>query len=203
MGFPIVSRFEIEKLQPFTQQAFHGYGNSHIQHHYPHNPMNGFTRQETLALTGITAGMMSYLDETGEVVPMRIGNTKRPNVVYSVDQVIDLKIASVLRPRMLWKDTVRVIRFVRGAGYCKSVFQVPLATVNGEMMRTSSWTEAGLHDDSFGRKVLEVAKTNKGRVTVQDMGMIGNVLGAIREAAISADILDFEKRVKGTLLEVS
>jgi hypothetical protein len=93
--------------------------------------------------------------------------------------MIDLKIASVLRPKMLWKDTVRVIRFVRDAGYCNSVFQVQLATVNGEMMRTSCWTEAGLHDDSFGRKVLEVARANRGRVTVQDIGMIGNVLGAI------------------------
>jgi hypothetical protein len=167
---------------------------------HPHNPMNGFTRQETLALTGITAGMMNYLDETGEIVPARMGNPKRPNVVYSVEQVIDLKIASVLRPRMLWKDTVRVIRFVRDAGYCPSIFQCPLATVNGVLMRTSCWTEKGLHD-SFGQKILEVARANKGRVTVHDLGMIGNVLGAIRVSGIDGNVLDFEKRIKGTLLE--
>ena len=166
--------------------------------------MNGFTRQETLALTGATVGTLNYLDETGEVVPMRIGNPKRPlQIAYSVEQVIDLKIVSMLRPRMSLKGAVEVTLFVRGAGYRESVFQIPLATVNGEMMRTSCWTEAGLHDDSFGRKVLEVARSNKGRVTVHDIGMIGNVLGAIREAAVGADVLDFEKRIKGTLLEVS
>jgi hypothetical protein len=164
--------------------------------------MNGFTRQETLALTGITVGMLNYLDETGEVVPTRAGNPPKPlQIAYSVEQVIDLKIVSMLRPRMSLKGAVEVAQFVRDAGYCKSVFQVPLATVNGEMMRTSCWTEAGLHDDSFGRKVLEAARANKGRVTVRDIGMIGNVLGAIREAAIGANVLDFEKRIKGTLLE--
>jgi hypothetical protein len=48
--------------------------------------MNGFTRQETLALTGITVGMLNYLDETGEVVPTRAGNPPKPlQIAYSVE----------------------------------------------------------------------------------------------------------------------
>jgi hypothetical protein len=165
--------------------------------------MNGFTRQETLSLTGITVGMLNYLDETGEIVPKRTGDPKKPlQIAYSAEQVIDLKIVSVLRPGMSLKGAVEVARFVRDNGYCGSVFQSGLATVNGELMRTSCWTETGLHD-SFGQKILEVARANKGRVTVHDLGMIGNVLGAIRVSGIDGNVLDFEKRLKGTLLEVS
>lgn len=162
--------------------------------------MNGFTRQEALALSGITVGMLNYLDETGEIVPTRAGDSKRPlQIAYSVEQVIDLKIVSVLRPRMSLKGSVEVVHFVRDNGYYAPLFKHPLAKVSEEMMSTYDWTLGGY--ETFGQKVLEIARANKGRVTVHDLGMIGDVLGAIREAAIGADVLDFEKRIKGTLLE--
>ncbi|MDX2255475.1 MAG: hypothetical protein NW214_08170 [Pseudanabaenaceae cyanobacterium bins.39] len=44
---------------------------------------SGFTRQETIALTGIDSGRLSYLDRTKLVVPLKFGNPKHPKVVYS------------------------------------------------------------------------------------------------------------------------
>jgi hypothetical protein len=133
--------------------------------------MNGFTRQEALALTGITVGMLNYLDETGEVVPTRAGNPPKPlQIAYSVEQVIDLKIASVLRPKMLWKDTVRVIRFVRDAGYCNSVFQVQLATVNGEMMRTPTGRTRGCTTIHLGGRSWKLPESIRGASQFTTLG---------------------------------
>ncbi|MCY7331128.1 MAG: hypothetical protein LH649_00375 [Pseudanabaena sp. CAN_BIN31] len=49
---------------------------------------NGFTRQETIDLTGIDSGRLSYLDRTKLVVPLKFGNPKHPKVVYSWQQVL-------------------------------------------------------------------------------------------------------------------
>ena len=78
-----------------------------------HSTMNGFTRQETLAITKIAAGVLSHLDKLDIIRPNRVDSLKRPSVIYLVEQLIELKAASILRDRLPFRDTIRVIEALR------------------------------------------------------------------------------------------
>jgi hypothetical protein len=153
----------------------------------------GFTRQETLKLTGITSGKLAYLDEIGMVSPRKIGNPKRPKVIYSIDQVIDLMVFSKLRDRLSFREVCKVVQFIRGRNYSQYLFYSPLAYINGELFVITSW-------EAFGLKVLATAKECKGRVAIKDCGVIGDVFAETRENADRGNVLDFEKRIRGTVL---
>lgn len=153
----------------------------------------GFTRQETITLTGITSGKLPYLDEIGLVSPQKIGNPKRPKVIYSIEQVIDLMVIAKLRDRLSFREVCKVVQFIRGRNYSQYLFDSPLVSINGELFVITSW-------ETFGLKVLATAKECEGRVTVKDCGVIGEVFADIRESAERGNVLDFEKRVQGTVL---
>ena len=53
--------------------------------------MEGFTRQETLALTKTTSSRLAYLDRTEVVIPEKYGNSKKPTVIYSWNQVLEIR----------------------------------------------------------------------------------------------------------------
>jgi DNA-binding transcriptional MerR regulator len=75
--------------------------------------ISGFTRQETLALTGITSSRLSYLDRTGLVAPVKFGNAKHPQVVYSWEQVLEIKTIGRLREKLSLQEIRKVIDFLR------------------------------------------------------------------------------------------
>jgi DNA-binding transcriptional MerR regulator len=105
-----------------------------------------FTRQEVITMTGIKAGKLSYLDSTGLVVPEKRGNPKRPIVIYSVEQVIQLKIIQRLREKL------------------------SLQTI---------------------------------KVVIEQIKSIDDLLHELRADGNSKQILDFQKRIKGTLIELT
>lgn len=62
-----------------------------------------FTRQRAIALTGADSNRLSYLDRQGLVVPEKFGNPKRPVVLYSEMQLLQITAAQKvsLRPKDL------------------------------------------------------------------------------------------------------
>ena len=45
--------------------------------------IDGFIRTETLALTETTSNRLQYLEKTGLIIPQRIGESRKPTVVYT------------------------------------------------------------------------------------------------------------------------
>ena len=66
---------------------------------------SGFTRQETIALTSISSGRLSYLDRTGLVVPEKFGNPQHPKVVYKWQQILEIKTIERLREKLSLQET--------------------------------------------------------------------------------------------------
>jgi hypothetical protein len=157
------------------------------------NLPTGFTRQETIALSGENSGNLNYLDDIGIISPQRFGNPKRPKVIYSVEQIIKLKIIAMLRDRLSFREACKVAQFIRDRNYSQYLFNSLLVVINGELFSITSW-------ESFGLKVLATAADNKGRVEIREVGRIGDAIAEIKQAGIAAQILDFEKRIEGTVL---
>jgi DNA-binding transcriptional MerR regulator len=156
---------------------------------------SGFTRQEALSITGITSGRLGYLDETGLISPQKFGNPKRPKVIYSVEQVIELKVISRLRERLSLQEIRKVIDFLKHRNYEQSLFTCNLVFADNQLYLIEDWEE-------FGMMVLKASGKNKGQIVIHEIGKIGEVLSDLRNEAEKHQVLDFEKRIQGTPLAV-
>jgi DNA-binding transcriptional MerR regulator len=73
---------------------------------------SGFTRQETARLCGIAPHKLSYLDETGLIVPEKIGNPSKPTCLYSWRQILEIKAISKLRDKTSLQAIRKIIDFL-------------------------------------------------------------------------------------------
>lgn len=156
---------------------------------------SGFTRQETLSLTGITSGRLSYLDETELVKPEKFGNPKHPRVIYSWEQILQLKVIDRLREKLSLQEIRKVIEFLKERDYKPSLFTCNLVFIGSQLYLIEDWQE-------FGTLVLQASGRNKGQVVVHEIGVIGEVFSDLKKEAEKHHVLDFDKRIKGTPLEV-
>lgn len=147
----------------------------------------GFTRQETLSITGTTSGKLSYLDETGLIRPKKIGNPKHPKVVYSWEQLFQIKIIDRLRSKLSLQDIGRLLEIVKAKDYRPDLFGRDLVFIGLELYLIEDW-------ENFGLKVLKVAGKNKGRVSIRQVGAIGDIFSELRIEAEKHSVLDFDKR---------
>ena len=149
--------------------------------------VSGFTRQETIALTRISSGRLSYFDRTEFVLPQKFGNTKHPKVVYSWRQVLELKTIESLRERLSLQEIRKVLKFLTERNHEPSFFVHNLVFVN-----TQLYLVEDLRD--FGLTVLEASGQNKGQVVIHEVGAIGDIITEMRKDAERHHVLDFEKR---------
>ena len=149
--------------------------------------VSGFTRQETIALTRISSGRLSYFDRTEFVVPQKFGNTKHPKVVYSWRQVLELKTIESLRERLSLQEIRKLLKFLTERNHEPSFFVHNLVFVN-----TQLYLVEDLRD--FGLTVLEASGQNKGQVVIHEVGAIGDIITEMRKDAERHHVLDFEKR---------
>lgn len=149
--------------------------------------VSGFTRQETIALTGIDSGRLSYLDRTKLIVPQKFGNPKHPKVVYRWQQVLEIKTIERLREKLPLQEIRKVLKFLQERDYESSFFVHNLVLVN-----TKLYLVEDLRD--FGLTVLEASGENKGQVVIHQVGAIGDIIAELAKEAEKHYVLDFEKR---------
>jgi DNA-binding transcriptional MerR regulator len=151
------------------------------------NMASGFTRQETISLTGIDSGRLSYLDRTKLVVPLKFGNPKHPKVVYSWQQVLEIKTIERLRERIPLQEIRKVLKFLNDRDHEPSFFSHNLVFVNEQLYLIEDLR-------AFGLTVLEASGDNKGQVVIHEVGAIGDIMNELLREAEKHHVLDFEKR---------
>lgn len=149
--------------------------------------INGFTRQETIALTGITSSRLSYLDRSNLVVPQKIGNRKHPKVVYTWKQVLEIKTIQRLRENLSLQEIRKVLHFLRERDYKTTFFEHSLVFVNSQLYLVEDL-------QNFGLTVLEASGKNKGQVIIRKVGAVGDVISELWKEAQRHQVLDFDKR---------
>ena len=155
---------------------------------------NGFNRKETMALTGITSGKISYWDETGLVSPVKYGNPKKPKVVYSWQQILKLKLITRLRKELSLQEIRNVVDFLEERNYNQSLFECKLFLINSELFLVEN-------SEELGNLVIKASGNNKGQIVVRELEPFKTILAGLKEEAVANHVLDFEKRIKGTALE--
>ena len=151
--------------------------------------LNGFTRQETIALTGISSSRLSYLDRTNLINPQKFGNRKRPKVVYSWKQVLELKTIERLSENLSLQEIRKVLSFLRERDYKTTFFKHSLVFVNSQLYLVEDL-------ENFGLTVLEASGKNKGQVVIREVGAVGDIITELWEEAQKHQVLDFDKRAE-------
>lgn len=150
--------------------------------------MEGFTRQETLALTNTTSSRLAYLDRTGVVVPEKYGNSKKPTVIYSWKQVLEIRAINDLRQKISLQTVRKIVQFLDEGGFDTSLKDKHLVVVNDEVF----WV---MPDWSDMPRIMKVAgKKNKGlgQFVLIVLPPISDIIKAVWENAKNSKVIDFE-----------
>jgi hypothetical protein len=151
--------------------------------------MDGFTRQEAIALTKSTSSRLAYLDRVGVVVPEKYGNTKKPTVIYSWEQVLQIRAINDLRKQISLQAIRDIIKSLEENGYDSSLWDKHLVVVNGDI----HWV---LPDWSDMPKVMQVAsKKNKGgfgQLVLVAIPTLNDIVKAVWDTAKRSKVIDFE-----------
>lgn len=151
--------------------------------------MDGFTRQETIALTKTTSSRLAYLDRVGVVVPEKYGNTKKPTVIYSWEQVLQIRAINDLRKQVSLQAIREIIQSLETNGYDSSLWDKHLVVVNGDI----HWV---LPDWSDIPKVMQLAsKKNKagfGQLVLVAIPTLNDIVQAVWDTAKRSKVIDFE-----------
>lgn len=150
--------------------------------------MEGFTRQETLALTKTTSSRLAYLDRTGVVVPEKYGNSKKPTVIYSWEQVLEIRAINDLRQKISLQTVRKIVQFLDESGFDTSLRDKHLVAVNDEVF----WV---MPDWSDMPRVMKIAgKKNKGlgQFVLIVLPPISDIIKAVWETAKKSKVVDFE-----------
>ena len=164
--------------------------------------MDGFTRQETIALTKTTSNRLAYLDRTKVVMPEKYGNPKKPTVIYSWEQVLEVRAISDLRQKTSLQMVRKIVKFLDENGLDPKLQDKHLVVANDEVYLV-------MPDWSNMPTVMKVAdRENKGlgQLVLLVLPPLSDVIKEVWEAAKQSEIIDFKsfrKRAKTMPLEVS
>lgn len=164
--------------------------------------MDGFTRQETIALTKTTSSRLAYLDRVGIVEPEKYGNTKKPTVIYSWAQVLEIRAINNLREKVSLQTIKEMIQYIHKNSFEPSLRDKRLVAINGEIL----WL---LPDWSDMPRVMTLAsKKSKGlgQFVLVVLPAIEDLIKAVWETAEKSKVIDFEsfkRRAKEKPLEVA
>ena len=156
---------------------------------------NGFTRQETMILTGLTSNQLSYLDRTDLVTPRKEGHPRHPKITYSAEQILEIQLIKKLREKVSPKEVESALDYLKSKDYDPPLLNVRLLSFNKNLY----WIK---NEENLKSLIMELVEKNKGEIVMLTIEPIGDVISEIWEERRKSRVLDFEKRIKGTALEV-
>lgn len=95
--------------------------------------MEQFTRREAQRLTRSSSSRLTYLAKTGIVVPERSGTASRPVLLYSWEQILELRAINHLRRQISFQTIRKVVQFLDEHGFEPSLRDKLLIALDGEV----------------------------------------------------------------------
>ena len=149
-----------------------------------------FTRQEVLALSGLSSGKLSYLDRIEFVTPMKTGSKGRPICLYTWEQLLELRIINHLRQDASLQQLRQAKEYLKNVGDTESLASKTLVAVNNKIYLISN---------RFGeieKLFVEISGKNQGQVVIHSLLKVSEVVKEIWKEAEKAKIVDFASRAK-------
>lgn len=146
-----------------------------------------------MSLTGLKSGRLSYFDQTELVQPEKIGGSKHPVVLYSWEQLLELRAISKLRDRLSLQQIRQVIKFLRDSGYEDGLYNKPLLFINSSLCLQTD-------KDELGRRLaMEVLGNHSGQLVfdwIDPLGQLDEEVTAEAQNNPAIDFSSFQKRAQ-------
>ena len=150
--------------------------------------IEGFTRQETLALTQTTSSRLAYLDRTGVIVPQKYGNSKKPTVIYSWEQVLEIRTIANLRKQISLQMVRKLVTFLDEHGLDTTLHDKHLVTTPSEVFLVApDWA-----DMPQVMKVADREGAGLGQLVLMVLPPLNTVIQDIWQAAATSNVVDFD-----------
>jgi DNA-binding transcriptional MerR regulator len=154
--------------------------------------IEGFTRRETLDLTGTTSNRLQYLERSGLVIPQRIGKSRKPTVIYSWEQVLEIRAIKHLRQEISLQTVRKIINFLDKSGFDDSLRDKQLIIIDDDVF----WVQQDWKDFPENMpSALKVAE-NKGKDVGQYVLLVipplSEIVNEVWEAAEKSNVVDLE-----------
>ncbi|WP_179071982.1 MerR family transcriptional regulator [Nostoc sp. C057] len=134
---------------------------------------NLFSRQEVLKLTGLSSGQLSRLDKSGVVEPTKLGSESHPVVLYTLNQVLELRAIARLREQLSMQEIRKVVDYIRKHGFDKSLSGKFLIFCNEHLY----WVKS----DESVETIVKLSGKNKGQVVIKAIHPIGDILSDLEK----------------------
>lgn len=155
--------------------------------------VQGFTRQETLKLTGCTSSRLAYLEKVGLVIPNRIGSNKRPTVLYTWEQLLEIRAIKNLRKENVSLQAVRmIVDTLNKCGFNDSLRDKSLVIVNdGDAVL---WVNPDWSDFAMPAALTVASKGGKGvgQFVLLVVPPFAEIVKELWDAAKDSNVVDFE-----------
>ena len=132
-----------------------------------------FSRQQAIELSGLSSGQLSRLDKAGIIQPTKLGSTAHPTVLYSLNQVLELRTLAALRQKLSMQEIKKVIDHLREHEFEPTLFGKFLIFCNDELY----WIT--LND--LSEAIFKLSGKNKGQIVLKAVHPIGDVISGLQE----------------------
>ncbi len=122
------------------------------------------------------------------IVPQKYGNPKKPTVIYSWEQVLEIRAISHLRQKISLQTVRKIIHFLHQSRFKHCFHDLHLVVVNDEVF----WV---MEDWSDMPQVMTVADQNnqhKGQFVLIIIPQLASIILEIWEEAKQSSIIDFD-----------
>jgi DNA-binding transcriptional MerR regulator len=168
--------------------------------------IDGFTRTETLALTENTSNRLQYLEKAELIIPHRIGKSRKPTVLYTWEQVLEIRAIKHLRQEISLQTVRSIVNFLNEGGFDDGLRDKQLVVIDDEVF----WIRLDWQD--FPEKMPLAVKVagsegkSVGQYTLLVIPGLTEIVNEVWKAAKDSEIIDFEsfkERAKTKYIQAS
>lgn len=168
--------------------------------------LEGFTRRETQELTGTTSNRLQYLERSQLVIPHKIGKSRKPTVIYTWEQVLEIRAIKHLRQEISLQTVRKIITFLDDSGFDDRLRDKRLIVIDDEVF----WVQPDWKDFPENMPSALKVASNKGKdvgqyvlLVIPPLSEIVNEVWAAAEKSNAVDFDSFRQRAKAQPTKVA
>ncbi|MBU6229882.1 MAG: hypothetical protein KGQ93_09330 [Cyanobacteria bacterium REEB459] len=151
--------------------------------------MDWFPRRHVIVLARSSSGRLAYLEKIGMVIPHRVGLPPHGEVVYSWEQILEIRAISHLRQHLSFQAIRRILDYFEQQGFPPSLRDKQLIIANGVV----NWVRPR---SSTPPQILElISKTRHlmGQYRLVPLDLADGSLMLFPDRGNRSNVIDFEK----------
>ena len=159
------------------------------------NTFERFTRREVIDLASTTSNRLQYLERSELIKPHRIEKTGRATVLYTWEQLLEIRAIKNLRQSITLQTVRKIIEFLDKSGFDDSLRDKQLICVDDDVF----WVKPNWEEMPEILRIAAKKGKSVGQYTLLVIPALIDLVDEIWEAAANSKVVDmnsFQQRAK-------